>query len=207
MNEFDIKAANWDANLMHLDRAEKIANRIREEIPLNKSMTALEFGAGTGLTSFLLSKYLNEITMMDNSQEMVRVMNEKILKSGADNLKAVYFDLEHSDYIAAKFDLIFTQMVTHHIVDIQSLFYKFAALLNPGGYLAIADLYTENGSFHGENFKGHNGFDPEELAVILRSRGFSGISHKKCYTLEREVTPGEIAKFDIFLLTGVLAKQ
>jgi ubiquinone/menaquinone biosynthesis C-methylase UbiE len=202
MNEFDLKAAGWDSNPMHTERSETIARLIREEIPLNKEMTGLEFGAGTGITSFLLSVYLKEITMMDNSREMVRMMNEKILKLSATNLRPVFFDLEHSDYREGSFDLIFTQMVTHHIADIESIFNKFSALLNTGGYLAIADLYSEDGSFHGDGFTGHKGFDPETLALMLREKGFTGISHKKCYTIEKGS-----GKFDVFLLTGQLTNK
>ena len=73
MNEFDIKAAEWDKNPMHWDRSEAISNQIKKLIPLSKQMTALEYGAGTGITSFLLKDHLKEITLMDNSSEMVRL--------------------------------------------------------------------------------------------------------------------------------------
>ena len=63
MNEFDAKAAEWDKNPMHWDRSEAIANEIIKLIPLKKKMTALEYGAGTGITSFLLKDYLKEITL------------------------------------------------------------------------------------------------------------------------------------------------
>ena len=94
MNEFDIKAAGWDLNPMHIARSKAIARQIIERIPLKKSMSALEFGAGTGITSFLLKDHLGKIIMMDNSTEMMKIMNDKIHKSGAQNLKAILFDLE-----------------------------------------------------------------------------------------------------------------
>ena len=58
MNEFDLKAAGWDQNPIVWDRAEAIASEIKRLIPLNKQMTALEFGAGTGVTSFILKDSL-----------------------------------------------------------------------------------------------------------------------------------------------------
>jgi hypothetical protein len=42
MNEFDIKAAEWDKNPMHWDRSEVISNQIKNLIPLSKQMTALK---------------------------------------------------------------------------------------------------------------------------------------------------------------------
>ena len=54
----------------------------------------------------------------------------------------------HNDYKAGKFDLIFTQMVLHHVSDIETIINRLSQLLNPGGYLAVADLYEEDGSFY-----------------------------------------------------------
>lgn len=200
MNEFDIKAAGWDLNPMHFARAEAIANQIIERIPLGRSKTALEFGAGTGITSFLLKDHLAEITMMDNSSEMVKIINEKISLSGAGNLKALFFDLEEMEWGKSKFDLIFNQMVLHHVNDIENITEKFFRLLYPGGYLAIADLYPEDGSFHGSGFKGHKGFDPEELSKVLATKGFRNISVRKCFEINKNTQEHGIKQFDLFLL-------
>src|SRR5512140_2215849 len=121
INEFDIKAAEWDKNPMHWDRSVAITDQIRKLIPLKKWMIALEFGAGTGIASFLLKDYLKEITLMDSSPEMVKVMNEKIKTANVENLKTLNFDLELSDYSEGKFDLIFTQMVLHHVTNIENI--------------------------------------------------------------------------------------
>ena len=161
MNDFDLKASEWDQNPMHWNRSEAIAKEIINLIPLKKEMTALEFGAGTGITSFILKDHLKEITLMDNSSEMVRVMNEKIKSYKVKNLKTLNFNLETEEYKGRKFDLIFTQMVLHHVIDIERIIDRFFQLLNPNGYLAIADLYEEDGSFHGDGFTGHRGFSIE----------------------------------------------
>ncbi len=200
MNEFDIKAAGWDKNPMHRDRSEAIVSAIRTSIPLNRNMTALEYGAGTGIASFLLKDYLKEIMLMDNSAEMVRIMKAKIEESGVPNMKVLNFDLEHNDYAEGKFDFIFSQMVLHHVDDIENILKKFGSLLKSGGFLAIADLYKEDGSFHGEGFTGHKGFDPENLAGILRKNNFRNISHKSCFVIERKISETESKRFEVFLL-------
>lgn len=46
-------------------------------------------------------------------------------------------------------------------------------MLNPGGYLCIADLEEEDGSFHEGKETVHNGLDPSFLARILSEKGFS----------------------------------
>ncbi len=202
MNEFDIKAAGWDQNQMHWDRSEAVANEIIKNIPLNRQMKALEFGAGTGITSFYLKDYLKEITMMDNSAGMVEIMKRKIETSGAKNLNFVNFDLEHSVFTEKKFDLVFTQMVLHHIDDTAGIIKKFHSLLKHGGHLAIADLYPEDGSFHGEGFTGHTGFDISDLSNLISRLGFENITHRLCYVIKREISETEIKSYDVFLITA-----
>jgi len=125
MNDFDLKAAEWDNNPIIWDHAEAIAKEIKRLIPLRKDMTALEFGAGTGVTSFILKDSLKEITLMDNSSEMVKVMNNKIKTSKVKNLKTLNFNLERMIFKDEKYDLIFNQMVLHHIADIENIITKF----------------------------------------------------------------------------------
>jgi tRNA (cmo5U34)-methyltransferase len=203
MNEFDSKAAGWDQNPMHWDRSRAIVEEMKKRFSLDNRMTAMEFGAGTGIASFLLRDILKEITLMDNSSEMVRIIEEKIRAAEVKNLKVLNFDLEHNDLNnKVKFDLIFTQMVLHHVVDIEGIIKKFGKLLNSGGHLAIADLYEEDGSFHGEGFTGHLGFDPENLGAILSKNRFRDITHNSCFIIDREISETEKKQYSVFLLTA-----
>ncbi len=202
MNEFDIKATEWDKNDMHRDRARTVAREILEEISLTREMTALEFGAGTGLLSYMLKDHLKEITLIDNSEGMVKVLNEKLKAEKADNLKVVKADLEHEDFKGGPFDLIYTLMVLHHVGDVETIIRKFHSLLRPGGHLAISDLYSEDGSFHGEGFHGHHGFDPVSLTALLGKYGFTGINHHKVYVIDKKTSDNNSKKFDIFLMTA-----
>ncbi|HPT21417.1 MAG TPA: class I SAM-dependent methyltransferase [Bacteroidales bacterium] len=203
MNDFDIKAAEWDKNPVHRKISEAVVNKMIAVIPLKKNMTVLEYGAGTGITSLLLKDYVREITLMDNSAEMVKVTNKNIEAAKVKNLKALNFNLECTDYINGKFDLIFAQLVLHHVIDHEALINRLSLLLNPGGYLALADLYKEDGSFHGKGFTGHNGFDPEELSDILRKDKFQNIRHSHCYTISKDISDTETREFDMFLLTAL----
>jgi len=207
MNEFDRKALEWDKNPAYHDRAGTVARAIIKQIPLNSQMTALEFGAGTGLLSFMLKDSLGQITLMDSSPGMVRVTSDKIKETGASNLRAVEFDLAHDDYTGERFDIIYTLMALHHIEDIEGIISKFHGLLKPGGYLAIADLYPEDGSFHGEGFTGHRGFDTVELSALLEKAGFKGVSHGPVYTVERKVSENTLKRFELFLMTATKPVQ
>ncbi len=204
MNEFDHKAAEWDKNRMYHERAAAVAGEIKKVIPLSREWRALEFGPGTGLLSLLLKDQLKEITLIDSSTGMVKVMNEKIAAEGAKNLRVLHLDLEHEDPGDEKYDLIYNLMVLHHVTDVEKIIGKFCDMLNPGGYLAVADLCSEDGSFHGGGFTGHRGFEPAKLSAMLEERGFEEISHRKVYVIDRVMADGSRKQFEVFLMTASL---
>ena len=203
MSEFDIKASGWDKSMMHRERADAVADAIKNQIPLSREMKAMEFGAGTGLLSFNLRNQLGQITMVDNSEGMVKVLREKADQAEASNMKVLKADLESEDYTGEKLNLIYSLMVLHHVNDVRRIVERFSEILLTGGYLAIAYLYSEDGSFHGEGFHGHKGFDPDRLASLLGLHGFTGISHRKVYEIEKMTTGNMMKKFDVFLMTGI----
>jgi len=185
-NRFDGVAQDWDKNLIHTQRTEAIKKAMLPILQQGNYQTALEFGAGTGLLSFALKDEFQSITMMDNSQEMVKVSNEKIAVSGITNIFPLYFDLEHQNYEGKTFDCIFTQMAMHHVENINIVVQKFSEMLKPNGLLAIADLYLEDGTFHDDSFTGHKGFDPEDFKTKLAKVGFVNINYSECFVIQRE---------------------
>lgn len=201
MSKFDDRARDWDKNQRYIDRSKAVATAFLEMIPLLPGMKALEYGSGTALLSFALKDKFDEIVLMDNSQEMTAVTAEKIAEQNILNMKPLFFDLEHQDY-EGKFDIIYNQMVMHHVNDVDLVLSKFHSLLNQGGYLVIADLYAEDGSFHSEGFTGHNGFDLEILSGKLIALGFDNIKHQQCYSIQKTNEEGKVSEFPIFLLTA-----
>ena len=197
MSEFDSRARVWDKDKIHLERSEAIAMELERMVPIQSSMKAMEYGAGTGLLSFLLRDKFAEITLMDSSREMIEVCKEKAAYFKTSYITPLWFDLEQTDF-EGKFDVIYNQMVLHHVTNIDFIFNRFFALLNPGGYLAIADLYPEDGSFHGPEVKVHWGFDPGELTKKLRSHGFKTVEFHESFRMKRE--SGRV--YPIFLLVA-----
>jgi 2-polyprenyl-3-methyl-5-hydroxy-6-metoxy-1,4-benzoquinol methylase len=202
MSRFDASAEQWDSNPIHWERSKAIAKFIEAKIPLSNELVALEYGAGTAILSFLLKDKLKEIVLMDNSVEMVKVMEQKVYQAGALHLMPMFFNLETNVYNSRKFDLVMSQMVLHHVDDTTSMLEKFYELLSPEGYLALADLYAEDGSFHDGEFSGHLGFDPEQLAWTLKSIGFLNISYETCFVIKRTTPEGYLKEFPVFLLVA-----
>ena len=201
MSEFDAKARIWDDNPEHHERSQAIAAKMLEAIPIERTMKAMELGAGTGILSFLLKDRFQKIVLMDSSPEMIRVCQEKILRQRVTNLFPVYCDLEKEDYYTEAFDVIFSQMVFHHVGDIGAMARKLYGMLKEGGYIAIADLYAEDGSFHGPQFQGHKGFDAGSFCRIFESAGFKEVQYQTCFTIRRREGETE-REYPVFLMTG-----
>ena len=199
MSEFDLKANDWDKNIVNIERAREIANQLLEIIPFRKGMKVMEFGAGTALLSFMLHDLFSSITLVDNSGEMIRICNEKIAQSKLSHIHAVKIDLE-TELFEDKFDVIYSQMSFHHLTYIDSIIQKLHQLLNAGGILAIADLYPEDGSFHGEGFTGHMGFDPEWLSTLLKQSGFNSVTYKECFVQKKIDPDGNQKEYPVFLM-------
>jgi len=200
MNEFDQKAQDWDKNKMHLERTIAVAEQLQKIIPLRPNMKAMEFGAGTGLLSFYLKDRFSEITLMDSSREMLKMAEQKMETNDHSKFRTLFLNLEKDEYSGDPFDIIYSQMVLHHIKDINAIFRKFYHLLTPGGILAIADLYQEDGSFHDGDMNVHHGFDPEKLIAILRQQDFHDIQIDPCFVIRKEVSADKIMEYPVFLM-------
>ncbi len=201
MSEFDKKAEKWDENQERIRRAKRVAEGILKEVKVSPDMNAFEYGCGTGLLSFQLQGYFNKIILADNSEGMLEVLKDKIEKKEITNMKVNFLDLTKDPIPETKFDVIYTLMTLHHISNVNIVIKKFSTMLKDKGYLCIADLQKENGSFHGEDFKGHNGFDREELEKLLSKYGFDTISYQKIYE-RKKIINGEERVFPVFLLVA-----
>ena len=201
MIDFDIKAKDWDSNPRKIERARIIAEGIRRFINLSPVMNALEYGCGTGLLSFALQPYLNHITLADSSPKMISVLKGKIDFSGVSNMTPVKLDLPTDPLPSDRYHLIYTLMTLHHIPDTEKILSDFCALLKRKGFLCVADLDKEDGSFHGPDFSGHKGFDRDELKEKLVKVGFRNISFTSCYKMTKEVDAG-LRTFPLFLMAA-----
>lgn len=204
MATFDDKAKEWEKNPLMVERALILAKEIKEFIKPNKTMTALDFGCGTGLLSFFLKDTFKNITLTDTSEGMLEVLKNKIKTEGIENFNPLKLNLTNNEYlkIKNKFDVIYTSMTLHHIDNIDDILKKFYALLNNKGYIAIADLDKEDGRFHShlDEFKGHLGFEKGNFENLLIKNGFIIKKYKTIMEIEKTFDKNEIKKYPVFLL-------
>lgn len=194
---FDQVAATWDDDPQKIARAAHIADALRKQINLDTNTRVLEYGAGTGLVTQQLQDHVGSVTLADTSEGMRKVMEEKMAAGALKTGEIWSRDISVDEPPVATFDLIVTVLVLHHVEQLERVLASFHKLLSTGGYLAIVDLDAEDGSFHGEGFGGHHGFDRVQLGEQIERAGFTNVTFTDSYALTRP--DGE---FSTFLVTA-----
>ena len=156
----------------------------------------LEYGAGTGLVTQALREVVGPVTMADTSAGMRAVMNDKIAAGAITDARVWDLDLVTDSVATEQFDLIVSVLTLHHIPNLEPVLSNFAGLLVDGGHLCVADLEEEDGSFHGDDFDGHHGFNQSMLESLLDRAGFTNITFTRCYEIVRDGRP-----YPLFLAT------
>lgn len=194
---FDKKAATWDDDPAKVERAADVAARIAQVVPLDSTTRVLEYGAGTGLVSQALRPAVGPVILAEPSTGMREVIEAKIADGALTDARTWALDLATDPPPDEEFDLVATVMVLHHIADLGPVLDGFHALLADDGHLCVVDLEHEDGSFHGEGFGGHHGFERPELAAQLDEHGFDDVTFVDCNPMVRH---GET--YPVFLATG-----
>ena len=195
MSHFDKRAQGWDNGDVRVNGASVIAKAIEKKISLNKEMKIIDFGVGTGLLGFEIAKSVKKVYGVDTSAKMLEKLEEK--NSDTLNIKAIHQDIIEEP-LTDTYDGLVSSMTLHHIEELKSFFTTIYKNLNTYGFLAIADLEKENGTFHSDNSGVfHFGFDKEELCKIVKECGFKNINFENINTINKPQRD-----FGVFLLTA-----
>ena len=190
-------AKDYEQNKDRVDNVDNIARAILDAVVLDKSMHIMDFGSGTGLLLERIAPHVGHITAVDVSGSMNAQLRAKLERIGC-VVDIIETDLEKST-IDEKFDGIISSMTMHHIKDIAAMFRKFHSLLKEGGFIGIADLDTENGSFHSEDTGvQHHGFDRSEIAHAAAGAGFRDVA-----VASASVVSKPQGDYPVFLLSAV----
>jgi ubiquinone/menaquinone biosynthesis C-methylase UbiE len=201
IDQFDRSAKTWDSDLIKVARAQAVADAICQAVPLTRALRALEYGCGTGLLSFALYPRLGQVTLADNSTGMLSVLAEKLVARELTGMQPLKLDLVTDPLPSDRFDLIYTLMTLHHIYDTDKILRDLFSLLTSPGYLCVADLDAEDGSFHGPEFLGHKGFDREELRQKAKRASFRSVDFSTVFQMTKSDSSGQ-KEFPIFLMVA-----
>lgn len=196
MSHFDNRAQGWDKGNIRVNGALVIAEAIEKKITLSKNMKVIDFGVGTGLLGFEIAKKVDKVYGVDTSAKMLEKLEEK--NSSQLNIKAIKQDIIEEP-LEEIFDGLVSSMTLHHVEDLEAFFKTIYKNINENGFIAIADLEKEDGTFHSDNSGVyHFGFEEELLCKVAKECGFKDVRFENINTINKPQRD-----FGVFLLTAV----
>ncbi|BCJ99040.1 class I SAM-dependent DNA methyltransferase [Anaerocolumna chitinilytica] len=175
---FDAMANEYDTT-ERIQIAKLASDAIRESLINGKEKQAIDFGCGTGLVGMNLLNEFKRILFLDSSQSMIDQIKKKITEYDIVKADTVCFDLEKEKSSPFHADYIFMVQVLLHIKETDFVLSRLFEMLNPGGHLLIVD-FNKNEDIISDLV--HNGFDQNELTVLLKNIGFQKIQSKTFYS-------------------------
>ena len=201
---FDARAAEWDANPIRVDRARTIAGSMARILALKSTDRIMDYGTGTGLIALSLLPFVEQITAVDTSQGMLDALGRKLKDAGIRNIHPRFWNLETLPFPETGFNAMVSSMTLHHVRDVPAVLRHSFTLLVPGGRLAVADLDTEDGSFHSDpTGVHHRGFDRTWIREQLASAGFQSVSVTDVCEMPRMLPDGTTRTYPLFLATAI----
>jgi predicted TPR repeat methyltransferase len=197
MNDlFQHKAGDWDARPVPAQISAGVGKTLLERVDLRDDMTVMDFGAGTGLICAQVAPHVSRVYAVDVSAAMLEKLVAKPELQG--KVEAMEVDILTAP-LPLQVDLIVSAMAMHHVEDTNRLLRAFAEHLTPGGKIALADLDSEDGSFHPPDTEGvyHRGFDRDALHEKLEAHGFADIEFTTAVEVDRDEK-----RYPVFLVTA-----
>ena len=194
-DNFKQKAKEWDNKSIRVQNAHTIAKSIIDKINLSKDMHIMDFGVGTGLLGFEVLEHVKSMDGVDTSEGMLEKLSEK--NTDGKFINPICQDIIKNP-LDIKYDGIISSMTLHHVESLVDYFKTIKNNLNKNGFIAIADLMDEDGTFHSDNTGVfHFGFGEDQLKEIVQSCGFKDVCFEHIFTINKPHRD-----FDIFLLTA-----
>ena len=202
-SRFDEAAAQWDSNPGRVNVARAVGEAICRAIPLQPGWRVLDYGAGTGLLTLNLQPRVASMVALDSSTGMLEKLTQKLAAAAISNVQTRHWDLEAKPFPDPGFDLVVSSMTLHHLRNVPLVLSRLAEVLKPGGWLAVADLDSEDGSFHGQaDDVFHHGFERGQIAEWLANARLNWISVSDAHTMNKPSSTGEVRSYGIFLAVG-----
>ena len=194
-DNFKDKAQTWDKGSTRVNGAKTIADAISKNIKLAPHMQLMDFGVGTGLLGFEILPQVDKILGIDISQKMLEKLDEK--NSPKQHIETSNVDIIKNP-LEESFHGIISSMTLHHVENLELFFQMIYKNIHPNGFIAIADLEAEDGTFHSDNTGVfHVGFKEDALCKIVTNAGFKDVKIENINTINKPHRD-----FGVFLLTA-----
>ncbi len=114
---------------------------------LSRDSKVLDFGCGTGLITNAIAQYVDTITAIDLSENMIQNAIRKAHEMGVTNIQYSVSDLDDKRIRAGSYNVIAAFNVLYFVKDLDALLQRFYAMLPQGGFfLSVTDCLGETKS-------------------------------------------------------------
>jgi len=165
------------------NKAKRNIARLRQRLAALPSETikdVLELGCGIGdVAAFLSETYNMKVWGTDYDPEQIQISR----KRHPENKHLIYQieDAEHLSFQDARFDLVVSQNVFHHLPKWQAAVREVARVLRPGGFLLWLDLTFPKwiGKLFQPFVKNHSLYCIADVKYVFEKQGFEKRFHEK----------------------------
>lgn len=202
VKDFNAVAATWDEKPRRVQLAADVAQTMRRHVPIPPGSKAMEFGCGTGLLTFNLIDIVAQVVAVDRAEEMLAIVEKKAADLGVTRISTKLVTDDLSSLGSGEYDLIYSNMVLHHLPSIEPVLKRLISALKPGGVLALSDLEDDDGTFH-DRPEGvvQSGIKSSWLMQTLERLGLVGLDSTLAHSIVKQRAGGE-KTYPVFLVWG-----
>jgi excisionase family DNA binding protein len=153
---------------------------IFSQIKIEKEDTVADIGAGTGYLTLELAKKAAQVFAVDNSSQMLSIAREEAGKAGITNIRFLEGNAEKLPLEPGTVDLVYANMLLHHVNDPLQVFKEMYRILKPGGMVMVTDIVEhEHTWLRQEKSDLWLGFSKDDLWEWIKEAGFENIQVKE----------------------------
>lgn len=200
---FDQLAPEYDASRVKC-YGNDLRNLLMDKVAVTAGMRVADIGCGTGYLTKALAERAEEVMAVDASREMLNVARREMGKAGLHNIRFLQGAAEELPLSSDHYDLVFANMLLHHLSDPGEALREFCRILKPGGQVILTDVEEHRHTWvKQEKSDLWLGFHAEELTDWFGEAGFVEAKVEKlgcdCFTTGSQ---GQSAHIPIILATG-----
>lgn len=139
--EFKKQARGFSNKLLTLN-SEELLNWIRVSLNLNLGMTVLDVAAGTGILSRSIAPFVQKVTSIDLSQDMI---SEGIYQNQQLNITNIEFNKAHAEeipYSRGSFELVISRLAFHHFTNPEKVLQEMSRVCDESGSVCVVDMIS-----------------------------------------------------------------
>lgn len=200
---FDVAGHTWD------EFQERYADPTTKRLGLlrlvPRGLTVIDVGAGSGYLLPELAAAGARVIAVDHVPRQLEKARQRAAEMGLANIEFREGDFGALPVADDEADAAFLHLALHHAPDPAAVLRDVQRALRPGGSAVVTEFTAHDQSWlRDEHADLWLGFDPEELAAMMRNAGFTELQHERRPFVRDEVRErsGPASDLEVFVISG-----